>query len=108
MKDEKKHALTLQDLQDAVEVINEFAKLYRKAQLSVKNLAKEQGKYGGMMGRGTDPITALLFGSMEGVVQRKIEELADKKVRALTGGESVEEEVDESDLEEAKEGLEQE
>jgi hypothetical protein len=108
MKDEKKQGLTLQDLQDAVDTINKFASMYAKAQSAVKRLAKEQGKYGGMMGRGSDPITAMLFGSMEGIVERKMEELADKKIRALTGGESVEEEVDEHDLEEAKTGLDEE
>jgi len=105
MKDERKKTLTLQDLQDAVDVINEFAAMYSKAQYSVKKLAKEQGRYGGMMGRGSDPITTMLFGSMEGMIERKMEEIAEKKARQLGITAGIESGAETEELAEAKSGL---
>jgi hypothetical protein len=97
--------LTLQDLSDAVNTINRFASLYEKAQHAVKRLGRAEGRYAGMSGRGADPISQLLLGSMEGVVERKMGELVDKRLGKMlpndVGGESGSAE----ELEEARGGL---
>jgi len=108
MKDIKKRVLTLQDLEDAVKVINDFARMYRKAQMAVKDLAREQSRQSGVLGRGADPITSMLFGSMEGMVEKKMEEMADKRVRQMLKIPDETVDVDEDDLAEAREGLDEE
>jgi len=102
---EKNKNLTLQDLQNAVDVINEFSAMYQKAQYAVKKLAREQGKYGGMTGRGSDPITTMLFGSMEGMIERKMEEIAEKKARQFGITAGIESGAETKELAEAKSGL---
>jgi cytochrome c556 len=109
MKEEEKQNLTMADLQKAVDVLNAFSAMYRKAQAAIKTIGKEQGRLSGMMGRGGDPFTSMLFNSLQGMTEAKLEQMADvqaKKIAKRAGIETGEEEEEVTEeLEEARDGL---
>jgi len=90
---EARKNLTLTDLQSAVNTINNFASMYRKATMAIKNLERAQGQAGapakaggagGMFGgMGGDPFTSMMMGAMEQAVQTQATKLVEKKTAGM-------------------------
>ncbi|MCK4329660.1 hypothetical protein KAX02_07435, partial [candidate division WOR-3 bacterium] len=80
---------TMDDLQSAVDTINDFATMFRKAKMAIKNLERAEGQpgasakgggLGGMFGGGGgDPFTSMMAGAMEQAVQAQATKIVEKK-----------------------------
>jgi hypothetical protein len=107
MSEEKKrnvNAITITDLENAIDTINKFTGLYVKANYALKKQERAKGMFERSMGGSKDPFTNLVMGSMEQIMEKKATEIAEKrmeKVKLPAGGERLSDE----DMEEAMEGL---
>ena len=112
-----KNSQTVVDLQDAVDTINNFATMYRKAAMAIKNLERAGGQasaagrgagVGGMFGGGSgDPFSSMMMGVVQEAVERKTTEIAAKKVEGMDLS-SEGSDVSEEEMVEARGGLESE
>lgn len=97
-------SLTLQDLDDAVRTINKFTDIYIKATGAIKKHERATGAGKSMRGMGGDPITNMLMGSIDNIMEKKMGEIADKRLETMgvsdAGGA-----VADEDLKEAEAGL---
>jgi len=101
-------SLTIADLQHAIDVINQFTSIYRRATLAVKSLERAQGLAGSSVkssmlgGMAQDPFTAMMMPAIEQAVQEQARKIAEKKM------ERMEAEIPDEEMREAMEGLEDE
>jgi len=101
-------SLTIADLQRAIDVINQFTSIYRRATMAVKSLERAQGLAGstlqgsGLRGMAQDPFTAMVMPMMEQAIQEQARKIAEKKM------ERMEAEIPDEEMQEAMEGLEDE
>lgn len=112
---EARKSLTLADLQKAVDTINNFSSMYRKATMAIKSLERAQGqtgtpaKGGGMAGMfggaGSDPFTGMMMGAVEQAVQQQATKMVEKKTAGMELPNAAGE-VTEEELAEAQGGLE--
>ena len=107
--------MTMGDLQAAVNTINNFASMYRRATMAIKSLERAQGQ-AGIAGRGggmggmfggasSDPFTSMMTGAIEQAVQQQATKLVEKK----TAGTKLEDSaggLTEEEMAEAQGGLE--
>lgn len=101
-KDDKN--LTLQDLENAVKTINRFTDLYIKSTGAIKKHERATGAGKSMRGMGGDPITSMLMGSIDNIMEKKMGEIADKRLGTMGIGDA-DGAVAEDDLKEAEAGL---
>lgn len=111
---EAKKQMNMEDLQNAVDTINGFAVMFRKAKMAIKNLERAEGqagapaKAGGMGGifggGGGDPFSNMMMGAMEQAVQTQATKIVEKKTAGMGGDEAVID-VSAEELAEAKGGL---
>ena len=100
--------LTIADLQRAIDVINQFTTIYRRATLAVKSLERAQGLAGSslqnpmMRGMAQDPFTAMMMPAIEQAVQEQAKKIAEKRMGKM------EAEIPDEEIQEAMEGLEDE
>ena len=100
--------LTIADLQRAIDVINQFTSIYRRASMAVKSLERAQGLAGSslqnpmMRGMAQDPFTAMMMPAIEQAVQEQAKKIAEKKMERMGV------EIPEEEMQEAMEGLEDE
>jgi len=97
--------LTIADLENAINTINRFTALYTKANYALKKQERAKGVLERTMGGSKDPFTNLVMASMEQIMEKKAEEIAEKRMGGVelpaeTG------EVEVADMKEAMEGLE--
>jgi len=96
-------SLTIADLQRAIDVINQFTSIYRRATLAVKSLERAQGLAGSSVrgsmlgGMAQDPFTAMMMPAIEQAVQEQARKIAEKKMERMEA-EILEELVDEDEL----------
>ena len=112
---EAKKQMNMEDLQNAVDTINGFAVMFRKAKMAIKNLERAEGQAGapakaggagGMFGgMGGDPFTSMMMGAVEQAVQAKATKIVDKKTAGMELPDSAVE-LTAEELAEAKGGLE--
>ncbi|MCK4328209.1 hypothetical protein KAX02_00045 [candidate division WOR-3 bacterium] len=112
---EARKNLTLADLQHAVDTINNFTSMYRKAKMAIKSLDKTEGQAGaagrgggmaGMFGgAGGDPFTGMMMGAVEEAVKAQAAKMVEKKTAGMTVSESAGG-VTKEELAEAQGGLE--
>ena len=112
---EAKKQMNMEDLQNAVDTINGFAVMFRKAKMAIKNLERAEGqggapaKAGGMGGMfggaGGDPFTSMMMGAVEQAVQTQATKIVEKKTAGM-GGDNAVIDVSAEELAEAKGGLE--
>lgn len=95
---------TLQDLDDAVRTINKFTDMYIKATGAMKKHERATGGGKSMRGMGNDPITSMLMGSIDNIMEKKMGEVADKRLETMGIGDAGGA-VAEDDLKEAEAGL---
>jgi len=100
--------LTIADLQRAIDVINQFTSIYRRATMAVKSLERAQGLAGsaskGSMlgGMAQDPFTAMMMPVIEQAVQEQTKKIGEKKMERMGV------EIPDEEMQEAMEGLENE
>ena len=100
--------LTIADLQRAIDVINQFTTIYRRASMAVKSLERAQGLAGSslqnpmMRGMAQDPFTAMMMPVMEQAIQEQAKKIAEKRMGKM------EAEIPDEEMQEAMEGLEDE
>ena len=100
--------LTIADLQRAIDVINQFTSIYRRATMAVKSLERAQGLAGsaskGSMlgGMAQDPFTAMMMPVIEQAVQEQTKKIVEKKMERMGV------EIPDEEMQEAMEGLENE
>lgn len=100
--------LTIADLQHAIDVINQFTSIYRRATMAVKSLERAHGLAGSNLkssmfgGMAQDPFTAMMMPAIEQAVQEQAKKIAEKKMGRM------ETEIPEEEMQEAMEGLEDE
>ena len=100
--------LTIADLQRAIDVINQFTTIYRRATLAVKSLERAQGLAGSslqnpmMRGMAQDPFTAMMMPAIEQAVQEQAKKIAEKRMGKMDA------EIPDEEIQEAMEGLEDE
>ena len=92
-REAKKH-MNMEDLQNAVDTINGFAVMFRKAKMAIKNLERAEGqagapaKTGGMGGMfggmGGDPFSSMMMGAMEQAVQAQATKIVEKKTAGMS------------------------
>jgi len=112
---ETRNAMNMENLNEAVDTINSFAAMYRKATMAIKNLERAQGQagasakgggMGGMFGgMGGDPFTGMMMGAVEQAVQAQATKLVEKKTAGMDLSTSAVD-VSEEEMEEARGGLE--
>ena len=112
---EAKKQMNMEDLQNAVDTINGFAVMFRKAKMAIKNLERAEGQAGapakaggagGMFGgMGGDPFTSMMMGAVEQAVQAKATKIVEKKTAGMGEDEAVID-VSAEEMAEAKGGLE--
>jgi len=96
-------SLTIADLQRAIDVINQFTSIYRRATLAVKSLERAQGLAGSSVrgsmlgGMAQDPFTAMMMPAIEQAVQEQARKIAEKKMERMEA-EIPDELVDEDEL----------
>ena len=108
MTEEKKkdvNALTIADLENAINTINKFTALYGKASYALKKQERAKGMLERTMGGSKDPFTNLVMASMEQIMEKKATEIAEKRMGGVdlpaeTEGVTI------ADMKEAMEGLE--
>ena len=111
---EARRDVNMRDLEEAVNTINNFAAMYRKATMAVKNLERAQGKagapvkqggLGGMFGgMGGDPFTSMMMGAVEQAVKQQATKLVEKKTAGMELPDSTVD-LTAEEIAEAKEGL---
>jgi len=100
--------LTIADLQRAIDVINEFTSIYRRASMAVKSLERAQGHASSTLqnpmlrGMAQDPFTAMMMPVMEQAIQEQAKKIAEKRMGKM------EAEIPDEEMQEAMEGLEHE
>jgi len=100
--------LTIADLQRAIDVINQFTTIYRRASMAVKSLERAQGLAGSSLqnpmlrGMAQDPFTAMMMPVMEQAIQEQAKKIAEKRMGKM------EAEIPDEEMQEAMEGLEDE
>jgi len=110
-------ALTMKDLDEAVNTINDFAAKFRKATMAIKNLERAEGGagasakgggLGGMFGGGGgDPFTGMMMGAVEQAVQAQATKIVEKKTARMDLSDSAVD-VTDAEMAEARGGLESE
>ncbi|RLI08036.1 hypothetical protein DRO24_01915 [Candidatus Bathyarchaeota archaeon] len=100
--------LTIADLQRAIDVINQFTSIYRRATMAVKSLERAQGLAGSNLkgsmlgGIAQDPFTAMMMPVMEQAIQEQAKKIVEKRMGKM------EAEIPDEEMQEAMEGLEDE
>ena len=100
--------LTIADLQRAIDVINQFTTIYRRASMAVKSLERAQGLAGSspqnpmLRGMAQDPFTAMMMPVMEQAIQEQAKKIAEKRMGKMDA------EIPDEEMQEAMEGLEDE
>ncbi len=112
---ETRSAMKMEDLEEAVNTINNFAAMFRKAKMAIKNLERAEGQAGasakggglsGMFGGGGgDPFTGMMMGAVEQAVQQQATKLVEKKTAGMDLSTSAVD-VSEEEIDEARGGLE--